>query len=407
MTPAQLREYANLVVRTGVNVQKGQTLIIGCPVDSADFARLLAEEAYDAGAREVVVRWTDELMNRMKYLRADDAVFDEVPKWLLEFYNGYGDLRAPYIAVVSDDPELLKGVDPDRIQRWARASGTALKSYYEKQMNNEFPWCIASVPSPVWAKKVFPDETGENAVARLWAAILKTVHVGGGNAVDVWREKVDTMTRRAKMFTEYNFRKLIYRNALGTDLTVGLPEGHEWIACGEKTRDGIPFVANMPTEEIFTLPRRDEVNGVLYASKPLALDGHLVRDIVFTFKDGKITDAKASSGLDILERAIHLDDGARYLGELSLVPYHSPISDMDVLFYNTLFDENASCHFAFGKAYPAFADKDLSEEEKTARGANDSITHVDFMVGTEDLSVTGITQDGREVPVFVAGDFAF
>ncbi|MCL2004130.1 MAG: aminopeptidase [Oscillospiraceae bacterium] len=403
----KFKEYASLIVRVGANVQKGQTVVVSGSVDNAWFVRLLAEECYEAGAREVVVRWKDDETARMKYLRADPAVFDHIPKWLVEFYNGYAEEKATLIGVMDDDPELLKGVDPDRIQRWGRASGAALKEYVGKQMQNEFAWCGVSIPSPAWAKKVFPDAGEEEAVEKLWDAIFKAVHVGNGDAVDLWLKKVETMARRAQTLTDYAFASLRYKNALGTDLTVGLPDGHKWVSCGEKAKTGFHFVANMPTEEIFTLPKKDAVNGVLRASMPLSLKGNLIEDIVFTLKDGKIIDAKASKGLDILEKELDLDEGARYLGEAALVPHDSPINQMNILFYNTLFDENASCHFAFGKAYPAFLDGTLTEERKKELGANDSFTHIDFMVGTEDLSITGVTKDGREIPVFVNGNFAF
>jgi aminopeptidase len=401
------KEYASLIVRVGANVQEGQTVVIGGSVDNAWFARLLAEECYNAGAREVVMRWRDDAMVRMKYLRAASDVFDSVPKWLVEFFNGYAGERAALIGISDDDPELLNGVDPDRIQRSGRASGLALKDYYDAQMSNEFQWCAVSIPSPVWAKKVFPDLSEEEAMRKLWEAILKAVHAGDGNAVDVWRKKVETMALRADKLTGYDFETLRFKNSLGTDLTVGLPEGHRWISCGEKAKTGAAFVANMPTEEIFTLPKKDTANGVLYSSMPLSLNGNMVTGIVLTFKDGRIVDAKASGGLDVLEKELDLDKGARYLGEIALVPYDSPINEMNILFYNTLFDENASCHFAFGKAYPAFLDGNLPEDEQKARGANDSFTHVDFMVGTRDLSITGVTKDGTEVPVFVNGNFAF
>lgn len=408
MQQQNLQEYAALITRIGTNVQKGQTVVISCPVDCAYFARMLAEEAYNAGAREVVMRWGDDALTRMKYLRGDDTIFDETPQWLVEFYNHYAAERAALISVYATDPELLKGVDPNRIQRAGRSSGLALKDFQNKQMSNDFPWCVVSVPTASWAGKVFPGETAERAAERLWDAIFTATHVGGGKAVDTWRAKMDTMARRAKILNDYSFKKLIYKNSLGTDLEVELPEAHQWGACGEKAGNGVVFAANIPTEEIFTLPKRDGVNGVLYTSMPLSLSGNLIENIVFTFKDGKIIDAKASSGLEILEKQLDMDEGARYLGEVALVPYHSPISDMNILFYNTLFDENASCHFAFGKAYPNFHDAgERTEEELKARGMNDSLTHIDFMVGTADLSIIGVTADGQEIPVFVDGDFAF
>jgi aminopeptidase len=401
------KEYASLIVQIGGNVRPGQTVVVTGSVDNAWFVRLLAEECYNAGAREVVVRWKDDAVTRMKYLRADGGVFDSVPDWLVEFFNGYAKERATLITISDDDPELLSGVDADRIQRWGRASGKALKSFYDQLMEGEFAWCAVAIPSPAWAKKVFPDDPEEQAVSKLWDAILKSVHVGDGKAVDIWREKVKTMSLRAEKLTGYGFETLRFKNALGTDFTVGLPEGHKWVSCGEIAKTGFQFVANMPTEEIFTLPRKDTANGVICSSMPLSLNGNMVEDMVFTLKDGKITDVSASKGLDALQKELDIDRGSRYLGEIALVPYDSPIREMNLLFYETLFDENASCHIAFGKAYPAFLDASLSEERRKELGANDSFTHVDFMIGTPDLSVTGVTKSGDEIPVFLNGNFTF
>jgi aminopeptidase len=406
---AKLKEYAKLIVEVGANVQKGQTLIVACPVECAYFGRMIVEAAYDAGAREVVMRWSDDALSRMRCLRADDAVFDEVPEWLKTFYYGYAEKKAALIAIAADDPENLKGVDPSRLQRAAIASGKIFKEYSDMQMRGDFPWCVVSIPIPTWASKVFPGESAEQAVEKLWDAIFASVHVdGGGRAVAKWEEHLVTMDRRAKILNDYNFAKLVFKNSLGTNLTAELPENHKWVGVGEIAGTGARFVANMPSEELFTLPKKTGVNGTLCSSIPLSLKGNLVKDIKFTVRDGKIIEATASEGLDILLGELDIDEGARYFGEIALVPHKSPISDMGILFYNTLFDENASCHFAFGKAYPAFHDaKEISEEEQKARGANDSFTHVDFMVGTPDLSITGITHDGKEIPVFVDGNFVF
>ena len=402
----KLLEYSDLIVRVGVNLQKGQTLVISCPVNCAYFAKMLAEKAYDAGAREVVVRWHDDDLARMKYLRADDAVFDETPRWTIDFYNDYAGIGAALINVSASDPENLKGVSPDRIQRASRSASTQLKDFYGKMMANDFPWCIASVPSEKWARKVFPGLGTDESMDKLWDAIFTATRVNG-NAVGEWRAKVKRADELSGKLNSLDFAKLHYKNSLGTDLWVELPEMHKWSGGGEKTKSGVTFVANMPTEEIFTLPKRGGVNGVLYSSMPLSLNGNMVRDIKFTFENGKIIEAEAKEGLEYLLKELDMDEGARYLGEIALVPYHSPISEMKIIFYNTLFDENASCHFAFGKAYPVFKDVDeRSEEELKARGMNDSLTHVDFMVGTADLSITGMTRDGKEIPVFVNGDFA-
>ena len=404
----KLSEYAALLVRTGANIQKGQTLVIRCPVDGAAFGRLLAEEAYASGAREVVMYWTDDRLERMKYLKADNGIFDEFSAWIKTFHYEYAEKKAALIAIAANDPEYLKGVDPERLKRNAIVRGRELKGYQDMQMRNDFPWCIASIPSPAWALKVFPGVSEEEAVAKLWDAIFDAVRVkGDGGAVKRWEEHTVNMGKRTKILNEYNFAKLIYKNKLGTDLSVELPEKHMWLCCGEKARTGVPFIANMPTEEIFTLPKKAGMNGVICSSMPLSLDGNIIKDIRLTVKDGRITEAAASEGSATLNKKLEVDEGARYFGEVALVPHKSPISEKGILFYNTLYDENASCHFAFGKAYPLFTDAmTVSEDELKKRGMNDSVTHVDFMVGTPDLSITGIKHDGREIPVFVNGNFA-
>ena len=403
----QLEDYARLIVQIGANVQTDQTVLISCAADDVYFARLVAKEAYDAGAREVVTLFTDDAIKRMHYLRADSAVFDEVPRWLPELYNEHAEKGAALIRIISSDPELLLGVEADRIQRANIASSKALKGFYDQMMANDFPWTIAAIPSEAWAKKVFSDLPVEEAFAKLWEAILKAVHVGKGDPVAIWKEKLVTMAAHAGTLNNYRFAKLHFKNSLGTNFTAELPEQHKWVACGEKAKSGVPFAANTPTEEIFVLPKKYGVEGVVYSSMPLSLNGNLVDGMKFTFEQGKIVHVEAEQGLEHLEKQLDIDEGARYLGEIALVPHASPISEMGILFYNTLFDENASCHLAFGRAYPTFLDKaERTEEELKARGMNDSLTHVDFMIGTSDMTITGITEDGREIAVFVDGNFA-
>ena len=404
-----IAEYAELVVKTGANIKEEQRLVVSCPVDCAFFARAIADAAYKAGCKEVVTDWRDDYLSRLKYLNADDSIFDEVPRWRKSFYDDHAAEQAAVISVYSTDPENMKGVSPDRLQRAERAMGRELREYQNLQMANHFQWCIASVPSARWAKKVFPGVSEEEAVQKLWEAILKTVHVSGdGSAVETWKNKVKTMEARSDKLNKYRFAKLLYKNSLGTDLSIELPENHMWVACGERAKTGVNFVANMPTEEVFTLPKKDGVNGVVYASKPYVLSGNVIEGIRFVVKDGKIVEADADKGVENLIKSLDTDEGSRYFGEVALVPFHSPISEMDILFYNTLFDENASCHLAFGKAYPTFTDADeQTEEELIRRGMNDSAVHEDFMVGTADLSITGITHDGKEEAVFINGDWAF
>ena len=404
----RLREYARLLVEIGVNVQKGQTLVIASPVDCAPFARLCATAAYDLGCREVVMRWSDDYLTREKYLRADGAIFDSTPRWNQEFLNGYAREGAAYLAISAADPENLKGVDPDRLVRSQQAGGRDLKEFYRLQMSGGFPWCIASVPIPSWARRVFPGLSDGAAVERLWDAIYAAMRItGDGRAVERWRDHIAMLAERKRKLNALHLASLHYTNRLGTDLLVRLPEGCLWEAGDDRTQAGQPFIANMPTEEIFTAPLRDGVDGVVYASMPLVHDGNVIDSFRFTVREGKIVEARAERGEDILRAAISVDEGASRFGEVALVPYDSPISNQKLLYYNTLFDENASCHIAFGEAYPNIeGGQTMSKEELKERGLNDSITHVDFMVGTADLSITGRTHDGREVPIFINGNFA-
>ena len=404
----KLQEYARLLVRVGLNVQRGQTLVISSPVECAYFARLCAAEAYAVGCKEVVMNWHDDALGRMKYLYADDAVFDDVPLWRRHFFNDYAQEGAAYLAISASDPENLKGVDGSRIIRAQQASGKALKEFDRLQMCSGFPWCIASIPSPSWAKTVCPEDGEERAMERLWDAIFRAVRISGdGKAVEKWQAHLKTLHARMEKLNALKFKSLHYTNALGTDLTVELPEGHIWEAGNDVTLSGQEYIANIPTEELFTSPLKTGVNGVVYASLPLVHDGNIIDGFHFVVKDGKIVEARARQGEETLQAAIAVDEGASYFGEVALVPYDSPISNQKILFYNTLFDENAACHIAFGEAYPCLeGGQKMTKEELKARGLNDSITHVDFMVGTPDLRIVGTTHDGREIPVFENGNFA-
>ena len=402
------RAYARLLIRAGVNIQKGQRLAISCPVECADFARLCVEEAYEAGCSEVLMRWGDDDITRMKYLKAADEVFDRVNPWDADFCNMLSEEGAGWLSIYSEDPESLKGVDPDRIKRARISSGKALETFRERQSSNEMPWCVCSVPTKAWAKAVFSDISEEEAVNRLWKEILDACRVTGDDAENAWHRHSEEIQRRVDILNGYDLISLHYKNSCGTDVTVEFPEGYFWEGGEEKASSGVTFSANIPTEEIFTVPKKDGINGVLAATKPLSLDGSLIEDIVFKVKDGKIIEASASKGEEILKNAISVDEGASYFGEVALVPYDSPINKSGILFLNTLFDENAACHFAFGDAYPCIRGaEDMTKEELEKLGVNSSITHVDFMVGSSDLEITGVTRNGTEVQIFREGNFVF
>ena len=379
----KLREYAKLLIEVGLNVQKGQTLVISCPVDCAFFARLCASAAYDVGCREVVMRWSDDYLSRERFLRADDSVFDSLPLGQKEFLNGYAAEGAAYLSISARDPEVLRGVDPDRITR-ANRCDDEVSAFYDAMMANVNPWCVASVPIPSWAKKVFPELPEQEAMDKLWDAIFTSVRISGkGDAVARWHEHVALLKSRIAKLNDLHFTSLYYQNSLGTSLNIKLPETHVWAGGDNTSRAGFPFVANMPTEEVFTAPLRDGIDGVVYAALPLVHNGNIIENFHFVIKDGKIVEAHAEKGEDILKAAIAEDEGASYFGEVALVPYDSPISNQKILFYNTLFDENAACHLAFGEAYPECVKggEAMSKEELKAAGLNDSNTHVDFMVG--------------------------
>ncbi len=406
----KLQEYARLLVEVGVNVQKGQTLLLFCPVEHAAFARLCADAAYELGAREVVNVWNDDYMTRQKYLCADEAVFSEFPQWRADMFYFYAKQGAAFLHLRASDPENLLGVDPERIMTANKTAGVAQKRYRELSAKNTFPWSIGCLASPKWAKKIFPALPENEAVAALWEKIFAAVRVkGDGTAVAAWRQHAQNLKRHMKILNDYNFKSLHYKNSLGIDLTVELAENHVWEAGGDTTVSGQDYMPNMPTEECFTAPKKTGINGEIYAAMPLCRDGNVIEGIHFTMKDGKIVEAHATSGEEVLQNAISVDEGASYFGEVALVPYDSPIRQSGILYYDTLYDENASCHFAFGRAYASTlkGGTQMTKEQLAAAGLNDSITHVDFMVGTKDLSITGTTFDGREIPVFVNGNFAF
>ena len=400
----KLKEYADLLIRIGVNLQKGEELIIHAPVDVAPFARLCVDAAYAQGAGDVTVVWSDDAVTRAHFLHAEERFFEFTPEWRKHLMNDYARAGVPRLFIEASDPTNLADVSPERILKNARVKGEDFAEFRRLETSAFFPWCIASVPVKSWADKVFPN--CDDAVDRLWDAIFATVRVSGnGNAVSAWEEHLAMLTARTEKLNAYRFASLRYTNSLGTDLTVRLPEGHIWQSGEDKTPKGRSFVANMPTEEIFTAPLKTGVDGIVYAALPLIEDGNMIKDFHMVVKEGKIVEVHAAEGEEILKNAISVDEGASYFGEVALIPYDSPISNQNILYYETLFDENASCHLAFGAAYPCLeGGADMSEEELAAHGLNVSKQHTDFMIGTSDLSIVGTTHDGKEIPVFKKGN---
>ncbi|MBU3158722.1 aminopeptidase [Clostridium frigoris] len=404
-----LEKYALLLVKTGINIQKDQTLVINSPIECAAFTRIVSRIAYIEGAREVVVTWRDELSTKIKFTFAPEEIFCEYPDWQRDFYVSSARKGAAFLSISASDPELMKDVNPERMSKSNKAASTAIKEYRDRMMSNKNVWCVASIPTQAWANKVFPEVSEEEAMEKLWNAIFKTVRVDTKDPVASWETHKSNLKKSMDYLNLNNFKYLQYKNSLGTDLKIELPENHLWLGGSDYTPGGIEFIANMPTEEVFTLPKKTGVNGIVVSSKPLNYNGNLINKFTLTFEKGRVVDFKAESGYDILKSIIETDEGSCYLGEVALVPYDSPISNSNILFYNTLFDENASCHLALGKAYPVCIKngENLSAEELEELEVNDSFVHEDFMVGTEDLQIIGITADGKEVSVFENGNFAF
>jgi len=408
MDEKRIRKYAELLIGTGLNVQKGQALVVSAPVDAAPFVRECVAAAYRAGCRDVNLRWNDDFIARETYLHAADDTFDRVRPWKSEMLNTLASECAAFLSIYSEDPESLAGVDPDRIRRATASFGAAIKPYRERMTADYCPWCVASVPNAAWAKKVFPGVPQDEAAEKLWEAILEAVSVTEDNdPAAVWAAHNAELRARVDKLNALDFKYLKYKSSLGTDLTVRLPETHFWDGGSSVAGNHVRFNANMPTEEVFTAPDRRGTEGVAFAAKPLVLNGGIVDHFSLTFEHGRIVKVHAERGQELLETGIAVDEGAAYLGEAALVPYDSPISRSGILFYNTLFDENAACHLAFGDSYPCIrGGAAMTKEQRLEFGLNSSIVHEDFMIGTPDLSITGVTHDGKEVPVFREGNFA-
>lgn len=405
----QIDKYVELVIQKGINIQKGQILVINSPVEVYDFTRKLIKQAYELGASEVVVHWNDEVVGKYKYVYGAEDIFDTFPEWQKESMEYYRKKGAAFLSVYATDPDILKEVDKTRVARFQKAKSLALKEYYENVMGNSNQWCVISVPTQAWAKRVFPELSTEVAILEMWKLILKIVRADKENPILEWENHLNTLKARMDYLNKKRFAKLIYRNSLGTNLEIGLPEGHKWISGGEKSKAGVEFVANIPTEEIFTMPHREKVNGVVVSSKPLIYGGSVIDKFTLTFKDGEVINYSAEVGEETLGKLLSMDENSKYLGEVALVEYDSPISKSERVFYNTLFDENASCHLAFGGAYPVCLENSegQSEEELKERGMNNSLTHEDFMIGTEDMEIVGIDSEGRETIIMKNGNFVF
>ncbi|MDN4070450.1 aminopeptidase [Paenibacillus sp. FSL R5-0407] len=402
-----LEKYAELVVKVGVNIQPGQVLIVQSPLETVQFTRLIVSKAYEAGAKYVQVEWDDEMISRIRYEKAPDNSFEYYPKWQADMMEQLAEGGGALLHIKVPDPMLLKGVDGAKVSTAVKAAAMAREKFQGYIRTNKVSWSLIKAPTQAWANKVFADLPESERIDAMWEAVFLMNRVGNDDPVAAWQEHIGNLKQRQNYMNNKRYKRLHYR-APGTDLKVELPEGHLWLGGGDHNEAGVYFVANMPTEEIYSMPHRTGVNGTVTSTLPLNLNGRLVEGIQLTFKDGKVTDYQAKSGREHLTSLLATDEGASFLGEVALVPHDSPISRLNRIFYNTGVDENASCHFALGSSYPVNIEggTKLSKQELLAKGANVSLTHVDFMIGSAELDIDGELEDGTIEPVFRKGNWA-
>lgn len=404
----KLKKFADLAVNIGANVQKEQTVIVNASTDNNTFARSIVDSAYAAGAKRVIVEWNDPYVGRLGYLNMTTETLQEVPEHIIGKYEHYVSEGACFISVTSPVPGLNKDVPSEKLQKASQARSQKLEFFQTHMMGNRAQWTIVGAPNIVWAEKVFPGKEGEEAVEALWEAILNASRVYADNdPVKDWEAHNERLARHNRILNDHQFKALHFKNSLGTDITVELVRNHVWAGGNETSTSGVVFNPNIPTEESFTMPYKYGVNGKVVATKPLNYQGNLIEDFWLEFKDGAVVDYDAKKEKKTLKSLVEFDEGSRYLGEIALIPHDSPISNTGILFLNTLFDENASCHMALGRAYPMNVEggTEMDKESLEKLGSNQSMAHSDFMFGSADLDVTGIKDDGTKVQIFKDGNF--
>ena len=407
MKKTVLKNYAKLIAKTGVNVKSGQDVIIRAELDQPEFVAYVAEECYRAGARNVRVEWSHQPVSRLNAMYQSEDTLAEVAPWQEEKLRDQSLSLPAVIYLESADPDGMNGVDAHKVSSASMRRFPKIKPYRDA-MENKYQWCIAAVAGKNWAKKVFPKEKNAQAAEeKLWEAILRCSRAEG-NPIGNWNEHNKNLSERCRILNGLHLKKLFYRSSNGTDLTVGLmPEG-VFAGGGETTLSGRYFNPNIPSEEVFTTPRRGLAEGVVYSTKPLSYQGQLIENFHLRFADGKVTEAAAEKGEEVLKKMLAMDEGASYLGECALVPFDSPINESGLLFYNTMFDENASCHLALGRGFSMCVKgyENYSDEKIKELGVNDSMIHVDFMIGARDLSIEGETENGERISIFKNGNWS-
>ena len=402
-----IENLARAVVESGVNVQPGEQVLVTTTVEASEIAREVAKRAYARGAKRVYVHYNDEQVNALAFDNQSVETLTNKPDFYYSIKNYFAENGGCVINIICADPNAYEHCDADKITKSHRADMDGLKPYYDRAMANKIKWSIIAYPHPAWAKLMFPELDEKAAMDKLGEYIAKTTRVDGADPIAAWKGHAGKLKRRCDKINAANIESFHYKNKLGTDLVVGMPKNYIF-AGGVEECNGVNFNANMPTEEIFSAPDCNNINGVVKASMPLCHNGKIIDGIELTLKNGKVTHYTAKTNVDILKGIIDTDDGAKSFGEIALVPYDSPISSLHTLFYETLFDENASCHFALGRAYATCVKggDEMSDAELKKAGLNNSATHVDFMVGTNDLEITAKTRDGKTLKIFENGNFS-
>lgn len=409
MKNSLLKKYAKLLVVKGVNIQKNQELTLIASIDQSPLVNEIVKEAYIAGAKKVNVEWQSQDLEKIHYKHQSVKTLSTIEKWELEKLQHRVDVLPARLFIVSDDPDGMKGINHKKMAEVSKNRYPIIMPY-RNQIEDKEQWCIAGTPSFKWAKKVFPHLSKSKAVEALWEAILKTAKVDGGDPIENWNKHNKFLLEKCDYLNSLKLTKLVYKSSNGTDFSVGLIDEGIFVGGCEKTKgSGIVFNPNIPSEEIFTSPKKGEAEGIVYSTKPLSYQGQLIEDFSIRFEKGKVVEVHAKRNEDLLKEMVNLDEGASYLGEVALIPYDSPINNTGILFYNTLYDENASCHLALGRGF-ATCIKDFekyTKEEIDNLGINDSMVHTDFMIGSKDLSIVGITKEGKEIQIFKDGNWAF
>ena len=407
MKKTVMRSYAKLIVRVGANVQKGQEVRVFASLDQPEFIKMLAEECYKAGASRVTVDWNYPELTKLsaRYMKLRDL--SETREWEKARMQDMVDHLPVRIFIQSEDPDGLRGINPKYFK--AFAARIKISKPYRDAIDNKHQWCIAAVPGEAWAKKVHPELSKRAAVEQLWKDILYTARADGEDPIADWEEHNRDLKARSKYLNDLHLRELRYHSANGTDFKVGLIPTAEFHAGRDTTMQGVVYDPNMPTEEVFTSPDRRTAEGIVYATKPLSYQGQLIENFSVRFEKGRAVEVKAEKGQDVLEQIISMDEGCHYLGECALVPKESPIHQSGLLFYNTLFDENAACHLALGFGFNECVKgfENMTKEELYEIGVNDAGNHTDFMIGSDDLSIDGVDEHGNVHPIFRNGTWAF